>query len=76
MQQIRRKLSALRADTRAVTALEYGMIAALIAVVAIAGFTTIGTSLSSTLSVVGNVPVSAQAPDRDNIPVRVLIPGH
>ena len=55
MEHIRLMLALLRSDKRAVTALEYGMIAALIAVVAITGFTTIGTKLSSTLSVVGNV---------------------
>jgi pilus assembly protein Flp/PilA len=47
-------LTGLRTDTRAVTALEYGMIAALIAVVAIAGFTAIGTGLSTTLSTVSS----------------------
>lgn len=52
--QIRRMLSALHADAHAVTALEYGMIAALIAVVAVAGFTAIGTSLSSVLSSVNS----------------------
>jgi pilus assembly protein Flp/PilA len=33
-----------------VTALEYGMIAALVAVVAIGGFRTLGTGLSTTLT--------------------------
>jgi pilus assembly protein Flp/PilA len=47
-------VTGLRTDTRAVTALEYGMIAALIAVVAIAGFTAIGTGLSTTLSTVSS----------------------
>jgi pilus assembly protein Flp/PilA len=37
----------LRTDRRAVTALEYGLIAALIAVVIITGVTTIGTNLST-----------------------------
>ena len=54
MQQIHHTLITLRTDTRAVTALEYGMIAALIAVVAIAGFTAIGTGLSTTLSTVSS----------------------
>jgi pilus assembly protein Flp/PilA len=48
-------LLSLGADKRAVTALEYGMIAALIAVVAIAGFATLGTNLSATLSTVASV---------------------
>ena len=38
---------ALRSDERGVTAMEYGLIAALIAVVIITALTTIGTSLSA-----------------------------
>ncbi len=41
-------------DRRAVTALEYGMIATLIAVVIIAGVTTVGTNLSATFNTIGN----------------------
>jgi pilus assembly protein Flp/PilA len=37
----------LRFDKRGVTAMEYGLIAALIAVVIIAALTTVGTSLST-----------------------------
>ena len=37
----------LRKDERGVTAIEYGMIAALIAVVIIAAVTTLGTTLST-----------------------------
>ena len=55
MEHIRLMLAMLTTDKRAVTALEYGMIAALIAVVAITGFSTIGTNLSSTLTRVGSV---------------------
>jgi pilus assembly protein Flp/PilA len=47
-----RKLLKFNADKRAVTALEYGMIAALIAVVCIGGFASIGTKLSATLNTV------------------------
>jgi pilus assembly protein Flp/PilA len=54
MQQIQNVLTSLRADIRGVTALEYGMIAALIAVVAITGFTAVGTSLSTVLSTVSS----------------------
>jgi pilus assembly protein Flp/PilA len=54
MKQIHNVMTSLRADTRAVTALEYGMIAALIAVVAITGFTAVGTSLSTVLSTVSS----------------------
>ena len=41
-------------DKRAVTALEYGMIAALIAAVIVGGVTTIGTKLSTTFSTIGS----------------------
>jgi pilus assembly protein Flp/PilA len=49
MEPVRLMLAALTNDKRAVTALEYGMIAALIALVVIGGFTAIGTNLSATL---------------------------
>jgi pilus assembly protein Flp/PilA len=54
MRPIHHILIGLRADIRGVTALEYGMIAALIAVVAISGFTAVGTSLSTVLSTVSS----------------------
>jgi pilus assembly protein Flp/PilA len=47
MYRIMAKLDALRHDKRAVTALEYGLIASLIAVVIITSVTTLGTNLSS-----------------------------
>jgi pilus assembly protein Flp/PilA len=57
MEHIRLKLAALTNDKRAVTALEYGMIAALIALVVIGGFTSIGTKLSGALgSLVTSIP--------------------
>ncbi len=40
----------LMSDKRAVTALEYGLIAALIAAVIVAGVTTLGTKLNSTFT--------------------------
>ncbi len=40
----------LKSDTRAVTALEYGLIAAVIAGVVVAGYSALGNSISSTLS--------------------------
>ena len=40
----------LTEDTRGVTAIEYGLIAALIAIAAIAAMTALGTSLSNTFS--------------------------
>ena len=48
------KLHDLNFDKRAVTAIEYALIAALIAVVIITGVTTIGTRASSTFTSVGN----------------------
>jgi len=41
-------------DTRGVTAIEYALIAALIAVAAIAAFTLVGTDLSTTFSYVAS----------------------
>ncbi len=43
----------LRTDRRAVTAIEYGLIAALIAVVVITAVTLIGTNLTTQLGAVG-----------------------
>jgi pilus assembly protein Flp/PilA len=40
----------LKTDRRAVTALEYGLIAATIAAVVVGVFTTMGTNLNSTLT--------------------------
>jgi len=40
----------LMEETNGVTAIEYGLIAALIAIAAIAAFTSVGASLSSTFS--------------------------
>ncbi len=43
----------LRRDTRAVTAMEYGLIAALVAVVMISSVTTVGTKLQATFTSIG-----------------------
>jgi len=43
------------------TAIEYGLIAALIAVVIIVAVTTVGTELNETFSVVGDKLASAQS---------------
>jgi pilus assembly protein Flp/PilA len=43
---------ALRLDKRGVTAMEYGLIAALIAVVIIGGVTAIGTKLAATFTAI------------------------
>jgi pilus assembly protein Flp/PilA len=46
----------LKNDRRGVTALEYGLIASLVAVVLIAGATTLGKNLNSTFnSIAGNI---------------------
>jgi len=47
-------LTALKTDRRAVTMLEYGIIAALVAVVAIGGLTTLGTSLNGQFVKIGS----------------------
>jgi pilus assembly protein Flp/PilA len=47
-------LSKLVKDESGVTAIEYGLIAALIAVVCVAIWTSVGSSLSNTFSTVNN----------------------
>ena len=47
-------LTRLVNDSRGVTAIEYGLIAALIAVAAIVMITLVGTNLTNTFSTVGN----------------------
>jgi pilus assembly protein Flp/PilA len=54
MKQAMKNLMALRSDRRAVTALEYGLIAALIAVVVIGSITTLGTSINTAFSKVAS----------------------
>ena len=49
-----RMVRRLTEDRRGVTAIEYGLIAALIAIAAIAAMTTLGTSLSNVFSLVAN----------------------
>jgi pilus assembly protein Flp/PilA len=50
------KIVALRNDRRAVTALEYGLIASLVALAIVAGITTLGTNLSAEFtSIAGKV---------------------
>jgi pilus assembly protein Flp/PilA len=50
----REDIARLAADSRGVTAIEYALIAALIAVAAIAAFTLVGTDLSNTFSYVAS----------------------
>ncbi len=52
-------LTALKSDRRAVTMLEYGLIAALVAIVAITGLTTMGTSLNTQF---GNIATKVANP--------------
>lgn len=48
------KLNQLKVDDRAVTAIEYGLIAALIAVVIIGAVTSLGSNISSTFNTVAS----------------------
>jgi pilus assembly protein Flp/PilA len=47
-------LNAFLGDEAGATAIEYGLIAALIAVIIIGAVSTVGTNLSSTFTTVGN----------------------
>jgi pilus assembly protein Flp/PilA len=49
-----RLLTALRNDKRGVTALEYGLIASLIAVVIITSVTSIGTKMNTAFNTIAN----------------------
>jgi pilus assembly protein Flp/PilA len=52
MLTILKNMRALIRDERGVTAMEYGLIAGLVAVVIVGSVTTLGTSLSSTFTTV------------------------
>ncbi|WP_323990941.1 Flp family type IVb pilin [Nguyenibacter sp. L1] len=54
MMQYLQTLLSLKHDRRGVTMLEYGLIAALVAVVAIGALTTLGTNLSGVFSAISN----------------------
>jgi pilus assembly protein Flp/PilA len=57
------KLRGLRKDKSGVTALEYGLIAGLIAVVIIGAVTTLGTTVSGTFTAISNaMPAAPAAP--------------
>ena len=49
-----RTISTFLADEDAATAIEYGLIAALVAIIAIVGFTTFGNGLSGLFNAVEN----------------------
>jgi pilus assembly protein Flp/PilA len=53
MQYVTQMLRALKIDDRGVTAIEYAMIAALVAVAAATAMTALGTSLTATLAAIG-----------------------
>ncbi len=53
--------SNLRRDRKAVTALEYGLIAALIGVVIVGGVTAVGTDLSKTFHSIATTISSAKS---------------
>ena len=55
------RIRRFRKNQDGATAIEYGLIAALIAVVIIAAVTTVGTELNDTFSVVGKKLSTAQA---------------
>lgn len=54
MLQLLKDLRPLLSDKRGVTALEYGMIAALIAVIIIGAVTTLGTKLNAAFTTIAN----------------------
>jgi len=45
----------LKQDTRAVTALEYGLIAAVMGALIVTAFTTLGTNMGTAFTTIGNV---------------------
>ncbi len=54
MKKLQELMAKLRRDEKGATVIEYALIAALIAVVAIAGFSLLGKKVSSTLSTVNS----------------------
>ncbi|MFQ3623900.1 MAG: Flp family type IVb pilin [Acetobacteraceae bacterium] len=60
MTRLLAKLQALRADRKGVTAIEYGLIAALIAVVLIAAVGLVGTELGNTFNFIAEELINAR----------------
>jgi pilus assembly protein Flp/PilA len=58
---MRKSIMKLFGDRSGATAIEYGLIAALIAVAIIAGVTTVGTQLQATFTTVGTTLTTATA---------------
>ncbi len=48
------KMNSLKMDKRAVTAMEYGLIAAMVAVVIIVALSAVGTNLKTTFNSIGS----------------------
>ena len=48
----------IKQDTRAVTALEYGLIAAVMGALIVTAFTTLGTNMGTAFSTIGSVLTS------------------
>lgn len=61
MSFVRTALRKIARNEKGATAIEYGLIAALIAVVCITGFRMIGSNLADTLSTVGSALNSSQS---------------
>jgi pilus assembly protein Flp/PilA len=55
-----KSLIALKNDRRGVTAIEYGLIAALMSAVLVTIFTTLGTNLTTAFTAIGATLVKAQ----------------
>lgn len=58
MKKLQVLLAKLHRDEKGATVIEYALIAALVAVVAIAGFKLVGTNVSSTINKVGTALTS------------------
>ena len=61
MSNLVKKINAFWKEEDGVTAIEYGLIAALIAVVLIAGATLVGTSLNAKFNTIGTAVTNAGA---------------
>lgn len=62
MTKLRTLMTRIRRDEEGATAIEYGLLAALVAVAIIAAVTIIGTQLDLTFTAVGNSLTTANAP--------------
>jgi pilus assembly protein Flp/PilA len=60
MLETRKGFAALKDDRRGVTAIEYGLIAALMSAVLVTIFATLGTNLTNAFAAIGNSLQTAQ----------------